>query len=104
GRSGVIESSSNAGMAVSSVLPVAKLAAEAVDAMAAFSRMLSGVRDQPALQSKRHNANDRTHAVSPIPMGHPVLRPKYRVADASTRPSAAPVTAARTVSCGASPR
>jgi NAD(P)-dependent dehydrogenase (short-subunit alcohol dehydrogenase family) len=27
--------------------------------------------DQPALKNKRHNVNDRTHAVSPIPMGRP---------------------------------
>src|SRR4051794_20138532 len=64
GRSGVTESSSSAGIADTSVPPVAKPAADAVDCMQLFSRIVIGVFARPTLVTRPHAAYDTMHAVS----------------------------------------
>ena len=102
GFSGVTVSSSSAGIADTSVPPVAYPAAEAVDCMQLFSRMVIGDRAIPALWKKLQIEYDRMQADRVTPRCQPIFRPMYTLVKARKKPRTAPMATARTVSCGAS--
>ena len=72
--------------------------------MQLFSRMVIGVRARPVRRRPVHTVKEATHAVSATPSVQPALRLTYTLVKARKKPSTIPMRAARTVSCGASPR
>jgi hypothetical protein len=75
GFASVTDRRSIAGTAVTSIDVVAAPAAEAVDCMQLFSRIVIGVRTAPMRRRLDHTVKDVMQAVRATPRTQPVLRP-----------------------------
>ena len=75
GRSGEMLSIRSAGMAETIVPPVAYPAADAVDCMQLFSRIVIRMLTIETRMKNPQIENDRMHAVMATPRCHPVFRP-----------------------------
>src|SRR5579872_4606512 len=104
GFASVTDRRSIAGTAVTTIVAVVYPAADAVDCMQLFSRIVIGVFATPARTSALQIVNDAMHAVSATPRPQPVLSPTYTFVKARRNPSTVPIPTARHVNCVDSPR